>query len=209
MKDELILLNDEIDAMELGKNYMLVDPATKLDVQTVKSTKSKWKYKQKGANPDAKLEKIDLALLQVGNTEKEWSYRRVRNSISSLHVALFEYVGRLSAYISYSKTFRGKYSKCRKKLILLESELKDIMQDKVKLQDLVNDLSAKYKLIEHAIKKVGSINQDNKDTMESIQVNRDKCVKTVDNRNEVIISLRNQNAELRRHLASLRSKFGK
>lgn len=208
MQDELTLLNDEIDAMELGKGYMLVDPDTQLDFQTIGSTKSKLKDKQ-DVNPDAKLDKIDLALLQVGNTEKEWSYRRVRNSVASLHVALFEYVGRLSAYISYSKTFRGKFTKCRKRLNLLESELKDIMQDKVKLQELVKDLSAKYKLLEHAIKKVGDINQDNKETIENIRINRDKCVQTVDNRNEVITSLRNQNSELRRHLASLRSKFGK
>lgn len=205
MQDELTLLNDEINAMELGKNYMLMDP----DTQTIESKKSKWKYKLTDKNPDTKLEKIDLALLQVGNTEKEWSYRHVRNSIASLHVALFEYVGRLTAYISYSKTFRVKYTKCRKKLSLLESELKDIMQDKVKLQELIKDLSAKYKLLQHAIKKVGDINQENKETIENIRVNRDKCVQTVDNRNEVITSLRNQNAELRRHLASLRSKFGK
>jgi chromosome segregation ATPase len=180
-----------------------------------------WKYKSKDktqttytsskktdANPDAKLDGIDLPQLKREGADKEWSYRRIRDLIALLHVGLFEYADRLSSYISYSTEFKGKYLKCRKRLNILIQELKNLVQDKIKLQELLKDLSSKYNMLEHALKKAGDINQDNKETIEKIRVNRDKCIQTIDNRNEVVASLRNQNSELRRHLATLRtSKF--
>ena len=180
------------------------------DIKKIKKMNSKapkMKKLSSKKNPDAKLDGIDLPHLRRAGSE-EWSYRRIRDLIALLHVGLFEYADRLSSYITYSTEFRSKFLKCRKRLIILIHQLKNLVQDKIKLQDLLKDLSSKYKLLEHALKKAGDINQDNKETVEKIRVNRDKCIRTIDNRNDVVASLRNQNAELRRHLASLRtSKF--
>ena len=178
-----------------------------------KSSKE-WKYKEikktkPDINPDSKLDGIDLPYQKREGNRKEWSYRRIRDLIALLHIGLFEYADRLSSYIAYSSEFKGKLVKCEKRLSVLTHDLKNLVQDKIKLQELLKDLSAKYNMLEHALKKAGDINQDNKDTIEKIRVNRDKCIQTIDNRNEVVTSLRNQNSELRRHLASLRSRFGK
>lgn len=204
-------LRDELDLMSSDFDY---DRLVKFETPKV-ATKREWKYKGTDKktvaeiNPDTKLENIDLPQLQGEGSEQEWSYRRIRDLIALLHVGLFEYASRLSSYTSYSTEFKGKYLKCRKRLSVLEHELKNMIQDKIKLQELLNDLNAKYNMLEHALKKAGDINQDNKETIEKIRVNRDKCIQTVDNRNDVVNSLRNQNAELRRHLSTLRSKFGK
>lgn len=208
--------------MELEKNYEdadIVNPDIRLegmdfpDVEEVGLKKRKWQYRvterktEVEENPDKRIEGLDLPQLR-GSSEQEWSYRRIRDLIASLHVGLFEYADRLSAYIAYSLAFKEKYVKCSRKLSGLELELKHIIQDKVKLQEMLNDLTAKYNMLQHALKKAEDINQDNKENIEKIRVNRDKCTQTVENRNEVITSLRNQNEELRRHLSSLRSKLG-
>lgn len=191
-----------------------------LDLFSAIPMKRDWSYKKTTekkvegeVNPDSKLEGIDLPQLQTEGSEQEWSYRRIRDLIALLHVGLFEYADRLSSYIAYSAEFKVKYLKCRKRLSILDHELKNVLQDKIKLQELLKDLNAKYNMLEHALKKANDINQDNKATIEKIRVNRDKCIQTIDNRNDVVGSLRNQNAELRRHLSTLRSsnirKFGK
>lgn len=215
MEDELNLLNHEIGSMD----YEDVRSES-LSIPRVLSpgVKQEWKITEKKitdqktgseVNPDTRLENIDLPQLQGESSEQEWSYRRIRDLIALLHVGLFEYADRLSAYTSYSGLFKGKYLKCRKRLSVIEHELKNLVQDKIKLQEVLKDLSTKYNMLEHALKKAGDINQDNKETIEKIRVNRDKCIQTIDNRNDVVTSLRNQNAELRRHLSGLRSKFGK
>lgn len=196
------------------------DDYDNIDLTDVPGLKREWKYKvtekttETEVNPDTKLESIDLPPLQGEGSDQEWSYRRIRDLIALLHVGLFEYADRLSSYITYSSTFKGKYLKCRKKGSVLEHDLKNIVQDKIKLQELLKDLKAKYNMLEHALKKAGDINQDNKETIEKVRVSRDKCIQTIDNRNDVVTSLRNQNAELRRHLSTIRStmrpsKFGK
>lgn len=212
LRDELSLITSDIkDYGDEVEHYP--------DIPSVSSKRDRdWSYRTEKktdteVNPDSKLEGIDLPQLQREGSEQEWSYRRIRDLIALLHVGLFEYADRLSSYISYSAEFKNKYLKCRKRLSILEHELKNLVQDKIKLQELLRDLSSKYNMLEHALKKAGDINQDNKETIEKIRVNRDKCIQTIDNRNDVVSSLRNQNAELRRHLATLRSsnvrKFGK
>lgn len=176
--------------------------------------KQEWKYevteKNNGnnENPDKKLETIDLPLLRGEGSEQEWSYRRIRDLIALLHVGLFEYADRLSAYISYSAMFKGKFLKCTKTLGVVDQTIKHTQQDKVKFKEVLNDLGAKYNMLEHALDKADDINEDNKQVIEKIRVNRDKCLQTVDSSNDVITSLRNQNAELRRRLAQLRLKIG-
>lgn len=203
----------KIDA-EPDKSYSKPDKKR----QWPKPEKKHWKYeenekkfeKMARVNPDSKLDGIDLPQSpQKGGKQKEWSYRRIRDLIALLHVGLFEYADRLSSYIAYSSEFKGKLVKCTKRLTVLSLDLKNLVQDKIKLQELLKDLSSKYNMLEHSLKQAGDINQDNKDTIEKIRVNRDKCIRTIDNRNEVVTSLRNQNSELRRHLATLRSRFGK
>ena len=221
LQDELALLNNEIDAMELEDSYegddiVNLNPDTRFESYSFPKMERtrKWEYQEInnqpdiGQNPDQKIEDLDLPKLRGEGSEQEWSYRRIRDLIANLHVGLFEYADRLSAYISYSLAFKEKYAVCSKRLSVLEQELKNIMQDKVKLQEMHNDLTAKYNMLKHALKKSEDINQDNKESIEKIRVNRDKCTQTVENRNEVITSLRNQNAELRRHLSSMRSKLG-
>ena len=218
LKDELALLNNEIDAMEFEKSYEdedIVNPDIRLegiDMSDMGLKKSKWRYSmteksEVGENPDERIEDLDLPQLRE-SPDQEWSYRRIRDLIATLHVGLFEYADRLSAYIAYSLAFKEKFIKCSKALASLEMELKHLVQDKVKLQELLNDLNAKYNMLQHALKKAEDINHDNKDTIEKMRLNRDKCTQTVENRNDVINSLRNQNAELRRHLSSLRSRLG-
>lgn len=176
--------------------------------------KQEWKYevteKNNGnsENPDKKLETIDLPLLRGEGSEQEWSYRRIRDLIALLHVGLFEYADRLSAYISYSAMFKSKFLKCTKTLGVVDQTIKHTQQDKVKFKEVLNDLGAKYNMLEHALDKADDINEDNKQVIEKIRVNRDKCLQTVDSSNDVITSLRNQNAELRRRLAQLRLKIG-
>lgn len=221
LRDELATLNNEIDTMELDKRYGDEDEYISIDEEDyipdtrrlrVAGVKQEWKYQSSETqgsedNPDKRIEGLDLPLLREGS-EHEWSYRRIRDLIALLHVGLFEYADRLSAYIAYSISFKKKFLKCSKKLSVVEQELKNIMQDKVKLQELLNDLGVKYNMLTHALKKAEDINHDNKQTIEKIRVNRDKCIQTVENRVDVIASLRNQNTELRRHLATLRSKLG-
>ena len=218
LHDEFAILDSEYDTMSLD-NYD-EDLSLRSDFPPIPSAnKREWQYKvtekrtekraESELNPDTKIENIELPQLPSDTTEQEWSYRRIRDLIALLHVGLFEYADRLSAYISYSAEFKGKYLKCKKRLSTLEHECKNIDQDKIKLQDALKDQSTKYNMLEHALKKAGDINQDNKETIEKIRVIRDKCIQTVDNRNDVVTSLRSQNAELRRHLSNLRSKFGK
>lgn len=212
LRDELALLGvDDYDDISSFRSERFMDFS---DIPN--AGVKEWKYKvnekktETEVNPDTKLDNLDLPRLQSEGSEQEWSYRRIRDLIALLHVGLFEYADRLSSYISYSAPFKGKYLKCRKRLSVLEHELKNIVQDKIKLQELLKDLNAKYNMLEHALKKAGDINQDNKESIEKTRVNRDKCIQTIDNRNDVITSLRNQNAELRRHLSTLRSStFGK
>lgn len=220
LKDELAILNSEIDAIELENSYSaadLVNPDVRLDgidFPAISIPKKKeWQYKitEKTAevdnSPDAKLEGIELPLSHDGS-DQEWSYRRIRDLITSLHAGLYDYAEKLSGYIAHSAAFKGKLAECNRRLAVTEHDLKNIIQDKVKLREALNDLTAKYNMLEHALKKAGDINEDNKQIIEKIRLHRDRCIQTVDNRNDVITSLRNQNAELRRHLASLRSRLG-
>ena len=222
LKDELAILNSEIDAIELENSYNaadLVNPDVRLDgidfpaVGVGDGTKKEWQYKitekttEIENNPDTKLEGIEFPLSHDGS-DQEWSYRRIRDLIASLHAGLYEYAEKLSGYIAHSATFKGKLKECTRRLAMTEHELKNLIQDKVKLREALNDLTAKYNMLEHALKKAGDINEDNKQIIEKIRLHRDRCIQTVDNRNDVITSLRNQNAELRRHLASLRSRLG-
>lgn len=224
LKDELAVLNNEIDAIELENSYNaaeLVNPDVRLDgidfpdVSIGDKTKKEWKtYKitekttEIDNNPDTKLEGIGLPQISLDGSDQEWSYRRIRDMIASLHAGLYEYAEKLSGYIAHSAAFKGKFAECTRRLGVMEHELKNLIQDKVKLREMLNDLTAKYNMLEHALKKAGDINEDNKQIIEKIRLHRDRCIQTVDNRNEVITSLRNQNAELRRHLANLRSRLG-
>ena len=220
LHDEFAILESEFDT-SLDNYDDISLRSENIDFPPIPSANSKreWQYKvtekrtekraESELNPDTKIENIELPQLPSDTTEQEWSYRRIRDLIALLHVGLFEYADRLSAYISYSAEFKGKYLKCKKRLSTLEHECKNIDQDKIKLQEALKDQSTKYNMLEHALKKAGDINQDNKETIEKIRVIRDKCIQTVDNRNDVVTSLRSQNAELRRHLSNLRSKFGK
>lgn len=221
LRDELALLNNEIDVMELEKSYEdedIVNPDVRLEIPPIADeVGKKWEFHghteitkkpdHSSENPDQRIADLDLPHFR-GGSDQEWSYRRIRDLIATLNVGLFEYADRLSAYIAYSLAFKEKYIKCGKYLAGLELELKNIIQDKVKLQEMLNDLTAKFNMLQHALKKAEDINQDNKESIEKIRVNRDKCMQTAENRNEVIASLRNQNTELRRHLSSLRSKLG-
>lgn len=223
LKDELAVLNSEIDAIELENSYNdaeLVNPDVRLDgmdfppvdigdkTKEWKSYKITEKTTEIDSNPDTKLEGIGLPQILPDGADQEWSYRRIRDLIASLHAGLYEYAEKLSGYIAHSATFKGKFAECTRRLGVMEHELKHLIQDKVKLREMLNDLTAKYNMLEHALKKAGDINEDNKQIIEKTRLHRDRCIQTVDNRNEVITSLRNQNAELRRHLASLRSRLG-
>lgn len=246
LKDELAVLNNEIDAIEMENSYSvpdlvnpdirldgidvnvrdsynapdLVNPDVRLDgidfpdVNVRDETSKEWKYKitekttEIENNPDTKLEGIELPQINHDGSDQEWSYRRIRDLIASLHAGLYEYAEKLSGYIAHSAAFKGKLTECTRRLAVIEHELKHLIQDKVKLREALNDLTAKYNMLEHALKKAGDINEDNKQIIEKIRLHRDRCIQTVDNRNGVITSLRNQNAELRRHLASLKSRLG-
>ena len=222
LKDELAVLNNEIDAIELENSYSaadLVNPDVRLDgidfpdVPVGDEKTKKWQYKitekttEVENNPDAKLEGIELPHISDGS-DQEWSYRRIRDLIASLNAGLYEYAEKLSGFIAHSAEYKGKLAECSRRLAVMDHELKNLIQDKVKLREMLNDLTAKYNMLEHALKKAGDINEDNKQIIEKIRLHRDRCIQTVDNRNDVITSLRNQNAELRRHLATLRSRLG-
>lgn len=211
-RDEFTFLN-EIDAMEVGADYEVVDPDVRLrsehiDFQNPEikrlGLKRQWKYKLTDTgssieNPmSTRLDNVDLPL----RSENLRNYHRIRDSIASLNVALSEYARKLSAYVSYSSTFREKYMKCRKKFNQLNIELKGIIKDRIKAQESLTELRPKYNMIENALKASGKINQEKKKMIEKIRVSRDKCIQTVSNRKGVIANVRDQNAELKRHLTA-------
>ena len=203
-------------------NYGAIDPGVQLRSERLDfhnpeirklGLKRQWKYKltdtsaareraEPGYSGTSEMDKVDFPL----RTENLRNYHRIRDSIASLNVALSEYARKLSAYVSYSSTFRDKYVKCRSRLNQLEIDLKEIHGERLNRKEMLMELRPKYEMIENALKKAGVINQEKKKSIDKIRVSRDKCLQTISNRKGAIEKSRDQNAEMKRRLTA---KLGK
>lgn len=197
--------------------YEEVDPGVRLRSEQIDfnpqikklGLKRQWKYKltdTSGVSETSLGAMVDNVVDLPLRSENLRNYHRIRDSIASLNVALSEYARKLSTYVSYSGTFREKFTKCRNRLKRLETDLNIITKDRIQVKGMLMELRPKYDTLENALKKAGEINQEKKKTIDKIRTSRDKCIQTINNRKGTITNARDQNAEMKRRLTA---KLGK
>lgn len=144
----------------------------------------------------------------VVNEEFDWTYERLRDSLSDFNNGFFEYADQLSSHIRGNFIFKSKFLKCRSEVNEKELGKRQNLQDKVKLQEAIEDLQAKYDSLERALEKVEDINEDNKESIGRLRAHRDRCVQNHATRKKTIDSLRDEATELRRQISHARSQSG-
>lgn len=179
LNDELYLLNQEIEAIEMKSNEA---PDTDMAVELI--------------NTDEILKE---------NPGPQYSYEHLREFLSQLNTGIFSLSTRLSSYVAQNHRLKSNYMECRKRLSIISQEERDAVQEKIKLQEGLDELQAKFDALEQMVEKVNDGNEDRKTAIERLRANRDRCVQTVAVRNKMIANLRNQATELRRQVAHFRS----
>lgn len=145
---------------------------------------------------------------RIFHDEFDWTYERLRDSLSNFNNGFFEYADRLSGHIKSNFKYKPKFLACRDKVNEKELEKRHNIQDKVNLQESLDDLQAKYDALEQALEKVEDINEDNKESIARLRSHRDRCVQNLSNRKKTIDSLRDEATELRRQITHARSQVG-
>lgn len=140
--------------------------------------------------------------------EFDWTYERLRDLLSEFNNGFFEYADRLSSHIKANFRYKPKFMSCRDRTSEKELEKRHIIQDKVNLQEALDDLQAKYDALEQALEKVEDINEDNKESITRLRSHRDRCVQNLSNRKKTIDTLRDEATELRRQISHARSQIG-
>lgn len=138
--------------------------------------------------------------------EFDWTYERLRDHLAEFNNGFFEYADRLSGHIKSNFQYKPKFLTCRDRVNEKELEKRHSLQDKVNLQEALDDLQAKYDALEQALEKVEDINEDNKESMARLRAHRDRCVQNLSNRKKTIDSLRDEATELRRLISHARSQ---
>lgn len=153
---------------------------------------------------------LDEPLLPRVNhdVESDWTYERLRDAVAEVNNGFFEYADRLSSQIKINFNFRSKFMTCNTKVNGRELEKRHSLQEKINLQESLEDLQAKYDALEQALEKVEDINEDNKETITRLRAHRDRCVQSNANRKKNIDSLREEATELRRQISHARSQTG-
>ena len=129
------------------------------------------------------------------------SYENIRDLLSQVNDALLLYASNLAKGILKGKAYKQKVTECVIKYKRLYAECRESSQDKVKLQDVLDDLTSKFNAMEHVLLKVKDVNKDNRQLIEELRANRDHCMKDQTNKTKTIHSLRDQTAILRGKLA--------
>lgn len=158
-----------------------------------------------------KLEPFELEQLSIPQTshdDSDWSYERLRDAVAEINNGFFEYADRLSSQIKINFMFRTKFMGCNTKVNEKELEKRHSIQDKINLQESLEDLQTKYDALEQALEKLEDINEDNKEAITRLRAHRDRCVQSNANRKKNIDSLRDEATELRRQISHARSQSG-
>lgn len=156
-----------------------------------------------------KLEKFELHKPPGANRDvgSDWTYERLRDALADLNNGFFEYADRLSSQIKYNFHIRGKFLACKTKVGAKEQVKRNSVQDKINLQEALEDLQAKYDTLEQALEKLEDINEDNKESITRLRAHRDRCIQSSASRKKTIDSLRDEATELRRQITQARSKL--
>lgn len=159
-----------------------------------------------------KLERFELEEVSLPemnhDVESDWNYERLRDSVAEFNNGFFEYADKLSSQIKINFMFRSKFMTCSTKANEKEQEKRHSIQDKINLQESLEDLQGKYDTLEQALEKLEDINEDNKETITRLRAHRDRCVQSNSNRKKNIDSLRDEATELRRQISHARSNSG-
>lgn len=159
-----------------------------------------------------KLEPFELEQLSLpqanNDAESDWTYERLRDAVAEVNNGFFEYADRLSSQIKFNFMFRSKFLTCNTKANGKELQKRHSIQDKINLQEALEDLQAKYDALEQALEKIEDINEDNKEAISRLRAHRDRCVQSNANRKKNVDSLRDEATELRRQISHARSQSG-
>lgn len=135
---------------------------------------------------------------------KERNYVRIRGLLSELNEAMYHYASNLTKGIIRGKSYLRRLGECNIKYKKLIIEFKAISQDKIKLQEELDDLSSKFSAMKNTLAKVSDINEDNRQLIDKLRANRDQCLQASTSKMKTVNSLRSQTAELRRKLSHFR-----
>ena len=155
------------------------------------------------------LEKFELKKRPGVNRDvgSDWTYERLRDAVAHLNNGFFEYADRLSSRIKYNFMIRSKFLVCNAKVGDKEQEKRHSIQDKINLQEALEDLQTKYDTLEQALEKLEDINEDNHESITRLRAHRDRCVQSNASRRKTIDSLRDEATELRRQITQARAKL--
>lgn len=156
-------------------------------------------------NMDTSYDKTEVEVDKTKPTE-DWNYQKIRDLLSQLNTGIFWYADKLTKNVLRGKVFQTKFFDCNTKFKRLLSEYKGTVHDKIKLQEQLDDLQAKYNALEQVLEKVKDLNEDNRQTIDKLRANRDRCLQAGNHKMKTIDSLRNQAAELRRKLSHFRGQ---
>lgn len=154
------------------------------------------------------VDEVQDPLLKISHEGFDWTYERLRDSLADFNNGFFDYADRLSSHIKTNYVFKSKYETCTKRVATKEIDKRHSLQDKVNLQEGLEDLQAKYDALEQALEKIEDINDDSKETITRLRAHRDRCVQNHSSRQKTIDSLREEATELRRQIAHVRSQSG-
>ena len=140
--------------------------------------------------------------------EYDWTYERLRDHLGEFNNGFYEYADRLSSHVRANYKYKPKFLACRDRVNEKEVEKRNNIQDKISLQEALDDLQAKYDALAQALEKVEDINEDNKEIITRLRAHRDRCVQNHANRKKTIDSLRDEATELRRQITHARSQAG-
>ena len=187
LQNELFLLNKEIDAIQLG-------------------TKETEHHIHHGVDLHSAVAEVEVNEPTYDRAhEQKWTYQNLRELLAQLNTGIYIYAEMLTSQISKLLKFKSKYIECDKRKTRLDHDLRIAVQDKIKLQESLDDLQAKYNALQQVFGKVRDLNADNRQVIDQLRANRDRCVQSLANRKKSIDTLRAQSSELRRKLAHYRA----
>lgn len=137
-----------------------------------------------------------------------WTYERLKNALEQFNHGFFEYADELSSQIKTNFMIRSKFLTCTKRVDDRELQKRQGIQEKIDLQESLEELQSKYNAVENALEKVEDINEDNKEAIARLRAHRERCIQSSANLNQNIESLREEATELRRQISRARAKAG-
>ena len=138
----------------------------------------------------------------------EWTYERLKNALEQFNHGFFEYADELSSQIKTNFMIRSKFMTCSKRVDDKEVLKRQGIQEKIDLQESLEELQSKYNAVEHALEKVEDVNEDNKEAIARLRAHRERCIESSASLNQNIESLREEAIELRRQISRARAKSG-